>query len=299
MLSCPGDDQWEQNDQLETAAIFHLGGEALGGIVCGEDLDHFRFDGDQGCTVQVSLEFDHGDGNLDLVLLDGDGAELAASRSDDDHEQIEFEMNGPGPFYPLVRSRDGLGSNTYTLEIAFDCPEGEGHVVINEIDYDQPGQDTLQFIELFNDGDGAIELGPLVAELVNGENGEVYATIALADAGLSLAQAAYLVVGTQQTLDGIPEGTSSIAIDAGSIQTGPDGLRIRNADTGVVLDSMSYEGRIEGITEGNPAGEDSGDVDVFSLSRCPNGADGNDNETDFAGIASRTPGAANAPCPDQ
>ena len=44
-------------------------------------------------------------------------------------------------------------------------------LVINEVDYDQPGTDTAEFVELKNTGSSAVDLGELTLELVNGSSG--------------------------------------------------------------------------------------------------------------------------------
>jgi hypothetical protein len=44
-------------------------------------------------------------------------------------------------------------------------------LVINEIDYDQPGTDAAEFIELKNVGSSAIGLSGYSVELVNGNGG--------------------------------------------------------------------------------------------------------------------------------
>ena len=41
-------------------------------------------------------------------------------------------------------------------------------VVINEIDYDQPGTDTAEFIELFNSSSSIISLDNYSIDLING-----------------------------------------------------------------------------------------------------------------------------------
>src|ERR671928_182837 len=44
-------------------------------------------------------------------------------------------------------------------------------LVINEIDYDQPGTDTAEFIELKNNGANGVNLDPYSLVLVNGNGG--------------------------------------------------------------------------------------------------------------------------------
>ena len=54
-----------------------------------------------------------------------------------------------------------------------------GQLVINEVDYDQPGTDTAEFIELKNMGTDTVELSDFTLELVNGSGGAVYEYIPL------------------------------------------------------------------------------------------------------------------------
>ncbi len=58
-------------------------------------------------------------------------------------------------------------------------------VVINEIDYDQPGTDTAEFIELFNSGASAVSLDNYSVDLINGSNSSSYRSIDLS--GFSIA----------------------------------------------------------------------------------------------------------------
>jgi len=65
-------------------------------------------------------------------------------------------------------------------------------VMINEIDYDQPGVDTAEFIELFNPEIDPVPLDGYTLELVNGTNGSAYNSFDLP--GLSITASGYLVV---------------------------------------------------------------------------------------------------------
>ena len=65
-------------------------------------------------------------------------------------------------------------------------------LIINEVDYDQPGGDTAEFIELFNPGTSPVVLGGYTIDLVNGSNGSVYSSFDLS--GLSVSANDYLVL---------------------------------------------------------------------------------------------------------
>ncbi len=166
--------------------------------------------------------------------------------------------------------------------------QDQAPLVVNEVDYDQPGADTADFVEL-----RARARAPLAEyrlQLVNGNGNAPYVTLELSDAGIELQAGELLVVGSADVIASLPAGTPSIQID--SIQNGPDGVRIVRAVDDLLIDGMSYEGVLEGTTEGNPAPEEFGED---GLSRCPDGADTDDNSADFS-LRPPTPGLPNA-CP--
>jgi len=173
---------------------------------------------------------------------------------------------------------------------------GNGELVINEVDYDQPGTDTDEFIEIYNPGSAPIDLANVQLELWNGSGTVLYDSINLSAAGSSLAAGQYLVVGTNSIVSNLPGGTLSIAFAAAdnNVQNGgSNGDGIKLVEGGVTLDSMSYEAIVAGVTEGaNHAGtDDSGATE--SLARIPNGTDTDENGSDFQSTATVTPGAAN------
>ena len=65
-------------------------------------------------------------------------------------------------------------------------------VVINEIDYDQPGSDAAEFIELFNPGANPVSLDGYTLDLLNGTNGSAYESLDLS--GLTISASGYLVI---------------------------------------------------------------------------------------------------------
>jgi hypothetical protein len=167
-------------------------------------------------------------------------------------------------------------------------------LVINEVDYDQPGQDTMEFVELYNRGDMPVALEGLTLEMVNGSNNGVYGSYDLSEAGAEVPPGGYLVVGSAAVIAELPDGTLSIEMPNNGLQNGgPDGVRVVNAE-GARLDGFSYEGAMPDVTEG--AGADAQDVGAESVGRCPNGADSNDNLTDFRTLEMPSAGAVNL-CP--
>ena len=183
---------------------------------------------------------------------------------------------------------DGSGS----CEGVYAC---DGVPVLNEIDYDQPGTDGAEFVEIFNPDTSSVDLSKYDLELVDGSTGSVYKTVEL-DSGLDtnlLGIGEYLVVGADSVLLGLDSGVFSISLGTTSVQDGtPDGARLVLRSNGTFVDGIAYEDEMSGTGEGDFAVDDT-DVESSSLGRCPNGADSDDNWTDFDLLDTPTPGATN------
>ena len=174
-------------------------------------------------------------------------------------------------------------------------------LVINEIDYDQPGSDTEEFIEIYNPTSSEISLNGIRLYLVNGGTFSDYDEYFFSDLG-SMQPGQYLVVGSNSVLTSLPPGTISMPLN-GSIQNGSsDGVVLIDTSDNSIIDSVSYEGNLTGvtitdlsitidITEGTSSLTDTIDG---SLSRIPNGEDSNNNDADFLFTSSTTPGSQNA-----
>ncbi|MGH3110918.1 MAG: lamin tail domain-containing protein, partial [Gaiellaceae bacterium] len=166
-------------------------------------------------------------------------------------------------------------------------------LVVNEVDYDQPSTDTAEFVELKNVSSASIDLDGYAVELVNGIGGgaSVYQTFALPDT--SLAAGDYFVVCANATTT--TNCDLDVSPDENLIQNGaPDAIGLRQGTT--LVDAVSYEGNsAPPYTEGSGDGlVDTADP-VESLSRCPDGADSDENNADFR-LSASTPGTAND-CP--
>lgn len=177
--------------------------------------------------------------------------------------------------------------------------------MINELDYDQPGFDLMEFVELFNAGANEVSLANLVLVMVNGSNNTEYARYTLSDAGSSLAAGQYLVAGSAALISLAADGALTMALAASSnnIQNGgPDGLLILDTSDNTVVDALSYEGAITAATvvgvpgtlnlvEGAAASAtDPGDG---VLARSPNGSDTGNADVDWSALETSTPGATN------
>jgi uncharacterized protein len=167
-------------------------------------------------------------------------------------------------------------------------------LVVNEIDYDQPSTDAAEFVEVKNISSSSINLDTFTVELVNGTGGgaTVYQVIDLPS--VSLAAGDYFVVCANATTTANCD--LDVAPDTNLVQNGaPDAVGVRDGAT--LVDTVSYEGDTGApYTEGSGAGlDDNPDTAVKGLSRCPDGADTDQNNVDFL-YADITPGAGND-CP--
>jgi hypothetical protein len=161
-------------------------------------------------------------------------------------------------------------------------------VVINEVDYDQIGTDTGEFIELYNNGPKYALLSEYEIVLANGAAaGAPYDTISLPPVVIP-AGGCFVICGNGAN---VPNCDLDITPDENFIQNGsPDGIGLRH--NGVFVDLLSYEGNTPGFTEGT--GTTAADDNVtagIGLTRSPNGHDTNDNSLDFS-LAAISPGSA-------
>jgi len=165
-------------------------------------------------------------------------------------------------------------------------------LVINEIDYDQSGTDTAEFIEIKNTGGSAVNLSNATLELVNGNGGgaTLYNTINLP--ATNLAPGDYFVICGDPA--NVAQCDLDVSPDSNLIQNGaPDAVGLRY--NGELLDAVSYEG-----DSGAPYTESSGsglldnpDVEYASISRYPDGVDTDVNNVDLS-LRCATPGAENS-----
>ena len=165
-------------------------------------------------------------------------------------------------------------------------------LVINEIDYDQPGGDSAEFVELRNNGSEPVGLEGYTVRAYNGANGGAAQYRSYALPNVSVAAGGYFVLCANAA--NTPSCGLDVTPDADLIQNGaPDAVALLQGDT--VVDTVSYEGAVPGYTEGAGAPEDPGTASssFLSISRSPSGTDTGSNASDFA-VRCTTPGAANA-----
>jgi len=160
-------------------------------------------------------------------------------------------------------------------------------IIINEIDYDQEGIDTAEFIELFNTGTTTTSLDNYVIELINGTTSSSYRSIDLS--GFNINADGYFVVCSDSTT--VANCDYSFTSSSSWFQNGaPDAIGLFNND--LLIDSLSYEGELSPFTEGGLLTVSDNNSDVVSIARIINGIDTDNNAADFQ-LGCITPGSAN------
>lgn len=164
-----------------------------------------------------------------------------------------------------------------------------GVLVVNEIDYDQPGTDTLEFIELFNPTASPVDLTGFQLQLVSGGTTppSVYMSINLPSTLLAAGDF-FVVCGNSS----VQNCDLNVNVASNLIQNGaPDAVALFSGTS--LVDTVSYEGDTPGFTEGSGVGLEDPSAVTASIARIPNGVDTNMNNVDFKVTLLVTPGFAN------
>jgi hypothetical protein len=212
-------------------------------------------------------------------------------------------------------------SQTCTTEPGFACSgspsvcvplDGFPPLTINEVDYDQPGTDAAEFVEIVNASAAVVGLESLLLVFQSGQTLAPYLSIRLADAGPFLDPGQYLVVAPPGLAVAPGALVIPFAVATNAIQNGPaDGIAIVTLDAVApwypLVDALSYErdatgdamlpvgGSFYSLVEGNATNTVDSTVAPASLVRVPDGADTNDAASDWRLSATPTPGAPNVP----
>jgi len=138
------DDELEDNDGPQTATPLEGSPEI---VLCEGDDDWFEVFLAQGDRLLLQAAFTHADGNVDLVLHDEAGAQVAASAGEEDGEQLDFTAVEGGAYRLLVRLADGV-RNTCTLTWELELPDPPECTIDDWEDNDDWEQATVLWAEL-------------------------------------------------------------------------------------------------------------------------------------------------------
>lgn len=175
-------------------------------------------------------------------------------------------------------------------------------LVINEVDYDQPGTDDAEFVEIYNPTMATVDLSQYDIVLINGNGSTEYDRVTLSG---MLAPGEFAVAGDT----GLPVPNGVIYIDgvfSNGIQNGgPDGVALIDNVNNTLVDALSYEGAINAATiagfanpvdlvDGTATGATDSNSIGGSIVRSPaDGSDTGNDSVDFVFSATPSPGAAN------
>jgi hypothetical protein len=228
--------------------------------------------------------------NVDILFTSDGGANfttLLANTPNDGTQAVTMPNTATNTARIVVRCANNIFFDVSNVNFKL-----VGPLVINEVDYDQPGADAAEFIELKNISANAVNLNGWTVELVNGANGGavIYTTINLPN--VNLAAGAYFVICANNA--NTPNCDLDVAPNADLIQNGaPDGIGLRNA--GVLVDAVSYEGNTGApYTETSGVGLiDGAGAANQGISRFPDGVDTDVNNVDLLSNVCVSPGLTN------
>ncbi|HSS79886.1 MAG TPA: lamin tail domain-containing protein, partial [Gaiellaceae bacterium] len=212
---------------------------------------------------------------------------------------------GPaGPSLPSLESLNGVGCHLAgapgTATLTYDAggvatlkcvPTGGGssaEIRVNEFMTGSTGAASNEFVELFNAGSSAADVGGFkVAYRSSAGTSDI--TLATIPAGTSIpAGGFYLLAGAGYLGSHAADQSFSTSLAA----TG-GGLAVRDTG-GAILDSVGYGDTTNAFVEAHPATAPPATAAPGSSSgRIPDGHDTNDNAADFSVSATPSPGAAN------
>ena len=207
--------------------------------------------GTQTLTATIDIPAPAGGTTVDLSLAPGTAGTIPASVTvAQDQTTATFDyVDGNMVSTATITATLGSSMSASTLNITAQV----AGLVINEVDYDNVGVDTAEFLELFNGSGATLNLADYTVYLVNGSasgctNGcPVYQTIALSAASSpTLAPGQYLAIACAAAVDRCAAVTLAINCGtSGTIQNGsPDGIALVNTTTLTLTDALSYEGGI-------------------------------------------------------
>ena len=302
-------------------------------------------DGDHDTTISISIDVRSSGGGVPVFrqpLSTGRVVDLAATPcvmvdilvEDDDTAAVTIAEADPRIDGAMFQQSDGKtatwnwcptqaqvgASDRYTLTLSAD--DGDGHktiknyvivlngnaqsLILNEVDYDNTGTDSFEYVEVYNPSGKDVALQGLWVVFVNGATSAEYTAVYLGYYD-TLPPHTYLLIGGA----GVDVPTGTYKIDPGwtsdHIQNGsPDGIAIIDDVTRTVLDALSYEGSITAasiigfpntvsLVEGTalPATIEDSNTMAQTMCRIPDGTDTNNAATDWTLCSVRTKAAAN------
>jgi hypothetical protein len=255
--------------------------------------------------------------NLDIPAPAG-GVKIALSLNPSAQGSIPSEVIIPeGEFSGAFEYAAGYSKQTETITAVLGLESVTaiigvvGRLTLNEVDYDNPGTDDKEFIEIYNDTGSPVDLAGYEIVLVNGGNNTSYGVVDLSSAG-ALDSGQILLVCWSDVV-AASAGAGSVVLKPGTgtgkIQNGdalPDGIALVNVVKGSLVDALSYKGSLTAavipgfaapvsLVEGTALTKLDSGAAPGSLCKLPDGTDTDNANADWSFCATATPGAPNTP----
>lgn len=247
---------------------------------------------------------DADDAGLLVLLNSGQPQVNEDAAGDKDNHSNQRIPNGSGG----ARNTDSYVQIPPTPGAINVAPAVATHVVVNELDADNPGIDALEFVELFDGGTGNTSLWGLVVVFFNGATDESYRAFDLdaystdADGYFVLGNAGVANVDLVFPGNTLQNGADAVGLFVGNAVDFPFGTAVTTTD---LVDAIVYDtddaddaGLLVLLNSGQPQVNEAGggDKNNHSNQRIPNGAGGARNTDTYAQILP-TPGAVNTANP--
>jgi hypothetical protein len=241
---------------------------------------------------------------VNFSLTSGPNAGKNGSGTTNNNGQATFTYTSNGQ-----TGTDTIQASGTISSMAFSCTATKTWtalppVIINELDADTTGTDTMEFVELYDGGVGYTRLDGLVVVFYNGSNDQSYAALDLdgfttnANGYFVLGNAAVPGVNLVFSDNTLQNGPDAVALYIGNASDFPNGTPVTTTN---LLDAVVYStndpddaGLLVLLNPGQPqVNENSNDSSATdSNQRCSNGAGGRRNTSSYL-QAEPTPGAAN------
>ena len=204
----------------------------------------------------------------------------------------------------------GFTPDSKTITVLDELADPVFPVVINEVDTDQTGTDSAEFIELYNNSNASVSLDGVVLVLYEGTDDLSDVTIDLT--GETIEAHGYFVIGSatvpnvdlvQFTTNGLGNGPDAVALYLGTPAEFPSNTAATTSN-GILVDAVVYDtnqaddaGLLAALTPGKPQINENQNSAALteSISRVPDGGAALDTTLFVARVA--TPGATNNPPP--
>lgn len=204
---------------------------------------------------------------------------------------------------------DQMASNVgFSFTTADPPPPVATNVIINEVDSDQVGGDTGEFIELYDGGAGLTSLTGLTVVFYNGSNSLSYAAYDLD--GQTTNASGYFTLGNSAVFgndlvfddNSLQNGADAVALYVGNASSFPASTPVTTAG---LQDAVAYDtddadipGLLVLLNAGQPQVNENGGGSgtTHSIQRCANGSGGARNTSTYL-ARTPTPDAANNDCP--